>query len=263
MKSFFDGTEYACKIYKIYAQTAKPGRSCVTNRESYELIYKFSGSSDQFFPDKTLRLLPNQVYFIPLREQYNDVYVDQVGDIINVCFQLYDCPEAASFVPEILTLAPGNGIQNQFEKILYLWQHRENDHMFEVQAAFQSILAAIARERSKVYRTSAAYRRIQPALTLMETEYSRPDITIEDLTTCCGISDEYLRRLFRACIGKTPMEHLRTIRLRQARELLFAGQMCVAEVAHACGFGDARYFTRVFSREYGILPSRVTHGTVG
>ncbi len=263
MKSFFDGTEYPCRIERVYKEMSRVGCFKVQNRRSYELIYKLSGSSEQIFPDRALRLSPDKLYVIPVCCQSNEVRVDVAGEVIIVSFTLYDCPHEESFVPEMLQLAPGNGIKALFEKLLSIWNRKEPDRLFEAQAIFQSILAAIARERNRTYQSSAAYQHIRPALAFMEQCYSDPAITISTLAALCGISDEYLRRLFRLCTGSPPMEYLRSLRLRQAKEMLYAGDRRVAEVALACGFTDPRYFTRVFVREYGILPSHVGHGTVG
>ncbi len=263
VKSFFDGTEYPCRIGRVDKELSKMGYFKAQARTTYELIYKLSGSSWQVFSDRTLRLAPDKLYIIPACCKYNEVQVDVPGEVIIVWFTLYDCPHEAEFVPEVLQLAPGNSVKALFEKLLSVWQHREADRLFEAQAIFQSILAAIARERNRAYRSSNAYQHIRPALEFLEQSYSNPDITISTLAALCGISDEYLRRLFRTCTGSPPMEYLRSLRLRQAKELLYAGNMGVAEAAMACGFTDPRYFTRVFVREYGILPSHVGHGTVG
>ncbi len=263
MKSFFDGTEYPCRIGRVDKELSRAGYFKTQNRTLYELVYKISGSSWQIFPDRTLRLSPDKLYIIPACCTHNEVHVDVPGEVIIVWFTLYDCPQEASFVPEMLQLAPGNGIKALFEKLVSLWNRKEPDRLFEAQSVLQSILAAIARERNRAYQNSAAYQRIRPALEFMEREYSNPDITIPTLAELCGISDEYLRRLFRTCTGSPPMEYLRSLRLRQAKELLYGGNLGVAEVALACGFTDPRYFSRVFVREYGILPSHVGHGTVG
>jgi transcriptional regulator GlxA family with amidase domain len=42
--------------------------------------------------------------------------------------------------------------------------------------------------------------------------------------------------------------------LRKAQELLTDSALNVAEVAYAVGFEDPKYFSRVFSEEFGVSP---------
>ncbi len=263
MKSFFDGQKYFCPISNVYTKHAHKGHSCVSIRETYELIYKLSGSSDQIFPDRTLRLLPDHVYIIPKNHPTNEVMVDVPGDIINVVFTLLDCPDEAEFVPELLPLPPQNTIKPLFERILDIWEGHSPVKDFEAQSVLQSIFAGIYQIRSQERINSVPYKRLLPVLEWIEKEYRRADLDILELTKVCDVSGEYLRRLFRTYTGKTPMEYLRDIRLHHARELLFLEKMNVTETAYACGFNDPRYFARVFRKKYGVPPSQLGHGTVG
>ena len=56
------------------------------------------------------------------------------------------------------------------------------------------------------------------------------------------------------------MTYLIRYRIRQARELLAAGELNVTEVAMAVGFADSAYFGRVFQREVGVPPGAYRRG---
>jgi two-component system, response regulator YesN len=47
----------------------------------------------------------------------------------------------------------------------------------------------------------------------------------------------------------------RELLLMRGKELLKDTQGSVAEVAQRCGFRDAKYFSRIFKREFGCQPS--------
>lgn len=55
--------------------------------------------------------------------------------------------------------------------------------------------------------------------------------------------------------GKTPVELIRTVRLKRAAQLLEKSQMRVNEVALECGFNDVKLFRKYFKDEFGRLPS--------
>jgi AraC-like DNA-binding protein len=55
--------------------------------------------------------------------------------------------------------------------------------------------------------------------------------------------------------GKTPIEFIRSIRLKRAAHLLEKSQLTVAEVAYEVGFNNPKYFSKYFKMEYNVLPS--------
>lgn len=84
-------------------------------------------------------------------------------------------------------------------------------------------------------------------------------IRIQDVADVVGISGRHLNRLFRAgglgCVG----ECIERARVDHAKWLLARGNYSVKTVARLCGFNDAPYFSRVFKRVTGRLPSSIRH----
>ena len=54
----------------------------------------------------------------------------------------------------------------------------------------------------------------------------------------------------------TVMKYVEFLRCRHAKELLESGAS-VSKTAVECGFSNLSYFTKVFKRQYGVLPSKV------
>ena len=53
------------------------------------------------------------------------------------------------------------------------------------------------------------------------------------------------------------MELLRSIRLKQARELLTSTSRSVSEIAYEVGFSTPAYFTRCYREAFGETPSEL------
>ncbi len=70
-----------------------------------------------------------------------------------------------------------------------------------------------------------------------------------------SISYPHFRRLFREVAGCAPHQFLIEAKLNLAEHLLAEGVMPIADVAHACGFADEFYFSRLFKRHRLISPS--------
>jgi len=54
--------------------------------------------------------------------------------------------------------------------------------------------------------------------------------------------------------GSTPVEYLRTLRLRRAAALIREGKYTVSEVMYMCGFTNSSYFSKCFQAEFGTTP---------
>jgi AraC-like DNA-binding protein len=55
--------------------------------------------------------------------------------------------------------------------------------------------------------------------------------------------------------GKSPVEFIRSIRLKKAVYLLENSQMSISQICYEVGFNTPKYFTKLFKEEYNILPS--------
>jgi transcriptional regulator GlxA family with amidase domain len=49
--------------------------------------------------------------------------------------------------------------------------------------------------------------------------------------------------------------YIRLIRLQKARDMLLSSALGIAEIAYETGFNDPKFFSRVFSEEFGMPPS--------
>lgn len=80
------------------------------------------------------------------------------------------------------------------------------------------------------------------------------EVTLSDLARVSLFSPWYSYRLFRACLGLTPAEYLRKLRLSRAAEQLRDTGCRVIDAAYDAGFTNVDTFTRAFFREFGCNP---------
>ena len=89
----------------------------------------------------------------------------------------------------------------------------------------------------------------------MEASIDTP-LDLQQLAGHAGVSRRQLQRLFQRHLHDTPRGFYLKLSLRRARELLQNTGLGVLEVATACGFGSAAYFSRAYRLRYGRAPVR-------
>jgi len=98
-----------------------------------------------------------------------------------------------------------------------------------------------------------ADRPIRQVLTLMHGNLGH-GWTLEELGQQVGLSRSALAERFRGAMGDTPLNHLRTLRMQKAMQLLADTRQTLEQVAQAVGYQDAFGFSKVFKRTTGQSP---------
>lgn len=81
------------------------------------------------------------------------------------------------------------------------------------------------------------------------------DFNVTRLQEVVGIGGKQLYRKVKALTGRTPVEYIREMRMRKAAKLLSAGKFSVSEVMYTVGFSNSSYFSKCFSKTYGMTPT--------
>jgi len=84
---------------------------------------------------------------------------------------------------------------------------------------------------------------------------SNPDLSVVALSRDMKISRVWLYKKLLMLTGISPVEFIRAIRLQKALRLLENTQLKISEIALEAGFETPQYFSRIFKKEYDLLPS--------
>ena len=103
-------------------------------------------------------------------------------------------------------------------------------------------------------KATPQWQLLKQALAYVQANY-REGLTQEQVAQAVHLSPGYFSRLFRQEQGVTFSEYLATLRLQKAQHLLKTSSLSIGEIAAEVGYGDANYFSRVFSKTYGVSPS--------
>jgi signal transduction histidine kinase/ligand-binding sensor domain-containing protein/DNA-binding response OmpR family regulator len=89
----------------------------------------------------------------------------------------------------------------------------------------------------------------------IENNINNHNFSVEELSSQMALSRVSLYKRLLALTGKTPVDCIKTVRLKRAIQLLEKSQMSIANIAYEVGFNNPTYFSKVFKDEYGMVPS--------
>lgn len=109
-------------------------------------------------------------------------------------------------------------------------------------------------EPSTLEITSVDEQLKEKAIRIVEDHISDSEFSVEQLSEALGMSRGHLYKRLTAITGKTPIEFIRTIRIKQGLQLLEQSGENVSQIAWRIGMSP-KQFAKYFKEEYGMLPS--------
>lgn len=82
-------------------------------------------------------------------------------------------------------------------------------------------------------------------------------ITIDDVAKNAGYSKYHFCRIFKEITKSTISSYINMCRVNEARRLISEEGFSVGRAACECGFDDISYFTKIFKKYLGVLPSQI------
>lgn len=143
---------------------------------------------------------------------------------------------------------------------------KESDDPAELQGRIQTILDTQRRYRESQNKTVEADKReveaktqpfMQRVIEVLEQNYANSEFGVQELSDALAINRSVLSKKLTTETGNPTAKFIRDYRLEVARKMIVdnvAGRN-ITEIAYRVGFNDPKYFTRCFTRHYGVSPS--------
>jgi len=93
-------------------------------------------------------------------------------------------------------------------------------------------------------------------LAFIRDNYTR-QIQLSDVAEAAQVNTTYLSRLFTEHLKTNFIDFLTNLRINEAERLLKDKSVTVKEAAFTAGYHDPNYFTKIFKKIKGILPTEV------
>lgn len=98
-------------------------------------------------------------------------------------------------------------------------------------------------------------RRVKKILEIID-ENLHGKLQVDVLSQSVNLSPSRLQHLFKAELGMPLVQHIKVLRLKQAKELLETSFLTVKEITLKVGFHDESRFVQDFKKAYGLTPAQ-------
>ena len=95
---------------------------------------------------------------------------------------------------------------------------------------------------------------IRNILQSVEENIHNPDFKIDDLAEAMGMSRTVFYRKMKSLMGVSPVDFMKSMRIKRAVQLLEQDQYTVSEVGYMSGFATPQYFSKVFKETMNCTP---------
>ena len=142
----------------------------------------------------------------------------------------------------------------------------ESDDPRQLQSRIQNILDNQERYKQSVTKSVEADKEeqlkstrpfMERVMEIMETHYMDSEFGVQEFCDALGMSRSVASKHLNAEAGLPVGQFIRNYRLNMAKEMLSSKttNRNITEIAYAVGFNDPKYFTRCFTKMYGVNPS--------
>ena len=156
--------------------------------------------------------------------------------------------------PRMIQVPAGNQLETWIEQLCDL----AAEHPGSGEAVTGALLYTCFARLHELEHRQQARDKLHPSLAKaaahIEAHLTDP-FRAAELARRSGVSVSHMNTLFRKHLGCSPLTYQRNRRLSRAQALLLGPYARVNEVALACGYEDANYFIRLFSRQFGLSPT--------
>lgn len=150
----------------------------------------------------------------------------------------------------VITVEDMRAEEDAIKKMCELTVSAEGEYLAAVSARLKLLLLKVAETTDE----NALPERMVEALGEYIRENVGEDISNTELGAIFGYHPFYISNVLKAAKGMTLKQYITKYRLDLAKRMLEAGSGSIAEIADACGFTDASYFTKTFRQATGVTP---------
>lgn len=236
-------------IRSILQDQSATGRREMLHRPFHGLILKLEGTTEYHHNGAVTLLSGGEVLYVKKDSSYfRSEITPGYSFVVN-----FDCASPLEETIAKLPMPHGFDTAPLAQRLYHAWQKENPYGACSVLYSLLEKSAAAGRQES--YISPREKQHLEPVLAYLQQHLTDPELKLEQLPALAGISDAYLRRIFKKQYGIAPAGYVLHERMLLAKQLLTSGESQIAQVAAAVGYRDPLYFSRVFKKHLGVSPT--------
>jgi AraC-like DNA-binding protein len=235
-----------------------------------------SGSAKVIMPDKSYLIKPGHLYLIPafvthsyendsdFTLYYMHIYDEQnIFDQLNFPFEVDSYEFDILLVKRLLELNPGRELMrsdpDSYDNFPTLIRNIAKNDRISFDSVIETkgiLLQLFSRFLSKAtYKQEITDKRILKVLRYIRENIDR-NITIDELSALCYLTNDHFIRLFKKEMNYTPIQYINIKKIEKAQLMLVIGTKTIKDISYSLSFDNISYFYRLFKKITGIAPSK-------
>lgn len=258
--SDFYQTHYTVKFLSVLTQVWKHEKTwgCIgtPKKEHLFLLYLRGGAVYTTNKGKKINVKQGDLVYTPQGSEYDIQFLDEDGErveTIGIRFLLSDESGGdITFSSDVLYFS-----KNKVFDFLFSEVKQVSLSVPPLPVKYDCVLYTLISELGVLEQFGAARSKnfgwIQKGVEYL-TEHFQENTSVEDLANMCHISEGYFRKIFKRCIGMSPVQYRNELRLKRGREYLLYADDSVNEIAELLGYVSTAYFIKQFKEKYHDSP---------
>jgi len=216
--------------------------------EHHELVVIQQGRFRVSLPDGIHVAIPGDILFYPAGVLHEEWAENKNPVVTWICAFRWD-----GFGPEdtLVCQDTSGRVQKLIAKLSWEYYRVVNHSPLMKSPEYRVKLMQKIIDELKRFTVHGERRVIERVKTYILEHISEPFV-LDDLVTVSGLSKSYFVRHYRRMTGRTPMEHVRQLRLEEAKRLLLSTGLPLYEIAPKVGIPDAHHLSRLLKTQLGV-----------
>ncbi len=113
-------------------------------------------------------------------------------------------------------------------------------------------------ESLNVVDDSLDRRFLDRLMAVVKDNYKNSEFEVADVEEALGVGRNILNQKLQSIVGQSAWQFIRTYRLNVAHDMIIKNRrsrtLNISEIAYEVGFSDPKYFSKSFSKHFGMSP---------
>lgn len=239
------------KILSVLELSWDAGKRYAKPRPFNALSYRITGNADFIHNNKIIHVNQDDIAFVPADYNYG---LNSEAEHLYVAH--FDINGHIPKEMEVFTPLNANIFENLFHSMYVTWNSKQPGYQFAAASLFYKAMEQLQKQHiEKCLFTSS--QKFKYVIEYIHEHFADSDLSIARISEMAGMSDTYIRKLFKNNFSVTPQKYISNLRISYAEELLRSGYYTVEQAAEKSGFSDPKYFSTVVKKAKGLSPSKL------